>query len=172
VYIPIIRRISFYIGFSVVLLILATGCSNRTAKSQNEIRIGSLLVLSGQYKSFGDILKQGITVAEKRIAEQGGVPLRMFVYDHQYDKSVVEEKLSLLKADKVHYIAELVGSGLCLNALPTIDKNDMVVLSAALIQGCSLPMPAINGSSGWFPPMGSLPNRQQDGLARWELPRQ
>jgi branched-chain amino acid transport system substrate-binding protein len=130
-------KIKFRPGWSAVFVLLAAvlvvspvWAGGGQPDKPAEVRIGSLLVLSGQYKSFGDMVKKGIDVAEKRIAEKGPAPLRMYVYDHQYDKSVVEEKLALLKIKGVHYIADIMGSGLCENALPAVERNDMIVLSA------------------------------------------
>lgn len=87
-------------------------------------------MLSGQYRSFGETAKKGLAIAEKDIASQQGRPLELIIYDHQFDKAVCNEKLEALRAKGVRYIADIMGSGLCLNAAPRFNSQKTIVLSA------------------------------------------
>ena len=73
----------------LVLLVLASCAS----PADEPIKMGSILILSGEGASWGIAAKNGIDMAVEQINADGGINGRMFAVDHQDDKA--DPKLAL-----------------------------------------------------------------------------
>lgn len=79
------------------IIILAMGvlvsCSGekKSSKNEEEIKIGTIVPLTGKVASFGQSVKEGVLLAEKKINEGGGVngkKIKFIIEDDQGDQNV------------------------------------------------------------------------------------
>lgn len=113
----------------IALILIVTLVQKRTSDSQ--VRIGSVPILTGEYKSYGEQFRDGALLAIKEInASDQGKKAELIVYDSEGNKDLALEKLKALKErDKIKFIADIMGSGIALNAMPYVNQNKMLVIS-------------------------------------------
>src|SRR3989344_2598770 len=76
------------INWCAVLLIVLASCAGPAENTANEpIKLGSILILSGEGASWGNAAKNGIDMAVEKINAGGGINGRLLAVDHQDDKS-------------------------------------------------------------------------------------
>jgi len=110
---------------SIIISLSFIGCQDTKAN----VRFGSVLILSGDFKSYGEQFRDGATLAVNNI-NQDEKKLDVLFYDSQGNKELAIQKLKTLKeVDKVDFVTEIMGTGIALNAIPYITKNKMLVLS-------------------------------------------
>lgn len=99
--------------------------------SGNAIRIGSVLVLTGDYKSLGEQIRDGQLLAVDELNGDSNRRRRVEIVfqDSQGDKDLALEKIKALHADGIRFIGEIFGSGPALNCLPFISSNGMLFIS-------------------------------------------
>ena len=158
------QKYAVVIGAICVAFLLWIGLGRRSAPNSS-VRIGSILVLSGNYKSMGEQIRDGQLLALEELNAQPGRKrhLELIVYDSQGEKSVALEKVKALRRDSVSYLAEIFGSTEALYCLPFIRQQRMILVSG-VDTGASLPS-AGGRSSGRFPRM-RLPASTSRGRRR------
>lgn len=103
----------------------------RRAGSAGVTRIGSVLVLTGDYKSLGEQIRDGqLLAAEELNADRARkTKIEMVFYDSQGEKSLALEKVKMLKRDGIDFIGEIFGSGPALHCIPFITAQRMLFVS-------------------------------------------
>ena len=123
------RKLALLIVAIVALLVLSVVLPRVGRKSV--VRIGSILVLSGDYRSMSEQIRDGQQLAMDQINAEPGrkVKLELVVYDSQATKEGALEKLQILDRDGVRFIAEIFGSGQAAHCLPFIVQRNMLFVS-------------------------------------------
>src|SRR3989338_5595124 len=77
------------INWCIFLLVLLASCAGPTGNTvdTNPIKIGSILILSGEGAAWGTAAKNGIDMAVEKINAEGGINGRLIEANHQDDKS-------------------------------------------------------------------------------------
>lgn len=115
------------IGAAGLVLYLTLG---GRAPSSAPIRMGSVLFLTGDAKSYGEQFRDGAQLAVDEINGSQGGPVEIIYYDSEANKDLGLEKLKALKErDKIDFVTEIMGTGVATNALPYITQNKMLTLS-------------------------------------------
>jgi branched-chain amino acid transport system substrate-binding protein len=110
-------------------LVLALTLGKRST-SGPAVRMGAVLFLTGDAKSYGEQFRDGAQLAVNEINGSPDGPVEVIYYDSEGNKDLGLEKLKTLKErDKVRFVAEIMGSGVGLNAIPYITENRMLTLS-------------------------------------------
>src|ERR1044072_6489806 len=121
--------VSALIGTLLIGLVLVAVIKQRTSKGP--VKVGSILVLSGDYKSLGEQIRDGQTRALEEINSEAARRLKLEIgfYDSQGEKSVALEKVKTLNRDGVRFIAEIFGSPSARHCLSYINEQDMLFVS-------------------------------------------
>lgn len=123
------------IALFIVVVVAAIGLTllvtiGRRNRFPNKIRMGSVLFLTGDAKSYGEQFRDGAQLAVNELNSSGQGPVEIIYYDSEGNKDLAVEKLQALRErDKINFIAEIMGSGVALNTLPYITQNKMLTLS-------------------------------------------
>jgi len=123
------RRRLFYsiVGVMAVLLAAIFIWTNTPRYS---VRLGSILWLTGEYRSYGEQFQEGANLAMSEIDKNNDHELEIKFYDSEANKDKALEKLKILKeVDKIDFVVEIMGSGLALNAIPYVTESKMLVIS-------------------------------------------
>lgn len=127
------RRIAF-LGFMVVIAaalvyVLTTTRSGRELR--DAIRIGSILILSGQYASYGEQFRDGATLGIARANEDSAArPVEIRFFDSGGLKEKARELLlTMHDRDSIKYVADVMGSALTLDAAPELNRLKMLTVS-------------------------------------------
>jgi branched-chain amino acid transport system substrate-binding protein len=125
------KRTSVYIVIAVLLIGLALAVTIRRNRPANTIRLGSILVLSGDYKSLGEQVRDGQSLAVDEINSKAGTGNRVEVefYDSQGEKAIALEKLKTLDRDGVKFIAEIFGSPSASHSMSFVSQQNMLFVS-------------------------------------------
>jgi len=127
------QKTKVFIGIlSVIILLTLIITFIGRAPSEN-IRLGAVLFLSGEFKSYGEQFRDGARIAVDEInrnAESDDDRVELIIYDSQANIQVARERLQTLRErDKIDYIVEIMGSGIAINTIDYITDNNMLVLS-------------------------------------------
>lgn len=135
------KRITIAVALLMVL-VLVTGCSitGRAVQDVNQanepIKIGSILILTGDGAGWGRPTKDGIDLAVKKLNAKGGVLGRQVKVFHEDDQFQPQKAISafnkLTEADKVD---ALIGTTWSHTGLPLIDlvnQKEIVMISPSL----------------------------------------
>lgn len=92
------------VGIIIALIIIVGGYfifnnSESLIDLNKEIKLGSILILSGEGSSWGEASKNGIEMAVEKINREGGVNGKIFTVDHQDDKG--DPKLAISSFQKL-----------------------------------------------------------------------
>lgn len=122
------------------ILLAAQGCqsqlSGRSTTELPTIKIGSILILTGEGAAWGNAERNGIDLAIEDINKQGGIGGRMITVDHQDDKS--DPKLAL---DAYHKFVDvdnakiIIGTTWSRSGLPLAslaEKDQVLMISPSL----------------------------------------
>ncbi len=115
----------------ISFLYIGQGCENK----KEEIKIGAIMPLTGDYATYGISIKNGIELAKDKINSMGGVLGRKIKI--MYEDSKAEPKLGvaainkLIKINKVSVIIGAVASSVTLAIAPIAESNSTVLLSPA-----------------------------------------
>ena len=126
-----------YKGFlgrwSVVIIMMGFGLllMNSTAYSDDVIKIGSLLPMSGDLAAYGKCVQQGVNLAVKHLNEAGGplgMTLKVVFRDSQTDPTALRDSAEkLVNVDKVPAIVgPMIRSDV---ATPVTAPNHVVIIS-------------------------------------------
>ncbi len=118
----------YWLAAALVVALVATALLRST---RGNLTIGSVLVLTGEYKSLGEQIRDGQLIAAEELNADPARSrkIELLFQDSQGDKDLALEKVKSLQADGVRFIGEIFGSGPALNCLPFIANNDMVLVS-------------------------------------------
>ena len=129
-------KITITVIIALVAIFSIKTVINKPSGSENEIKIGSILILSGEGSSWGEASKNGIDLAVKDINNAGGVNGKKLVAIHEDNESDPKKAISafnkLTDSQGVKYIIgpNWSNSGIPLVALA--DKTKTVVISPSL----------------------------------------
>ncbi len=129
-----------YIIWLVVLVILVWGGYTLLNKpkpvSGEPIKIGSILILTGEGASWGEAARNGIDLAVEEINDKGGVNGRELVVIHEDDQSDPKQAVSAFKklttADAVNFIIGPNWSHTGLAVAPLAAENKVLMISPSL----------------------------------------
>ena len=124
---------SFLGRWSVVIIMMGFGLllMNSTAYSDDVIKIGSLLPMSGDLAAYGKCVQQGVNLAVKHLNEAGGpqgMTLKVVFRDSQTDPTALRDSAEkLVNVDKVPAIVgPMIRSDV---ATPVTAPNHVVIIS-------------------------------------------
>ncbi|MCF7865433.1 MAG: penicillin-binding protein activator [Candidatus Pacebacteria bacterium] len=128
------------VGILIVLVVLfgsnTTLFKKSNTDSTNEIKLGSILILSGEGASWGEASKNGIDLAVKEINQQGGIDGKKLTVAHEDNMSDPSRAISafrkLTTSDEVKYI---IGPNWSNSGIPLVklaDQTKTVVISPTL----------------------------------------
>jgi branched-chain amino acid transport system substrate-binding protein len=114
-----------------IALVLYVTLGKRTPPGAN-IRIGSVLILTGDFKSYGEQFRDGAKIAVDEInnSDPKAPQVEISFYDSEGNKDLANEKLKTIKErDGTNFVVEIMGSEVGLNAIDFITQNKLLVLS-------------------------------------------
>lgn len=129
------------VGILVVLVVIlfgsnATLSKNTNTDSNNEIKLGSILILSGEGASWGEASKNGIDLAVKEINQQGGIDGKKLTVVHEDNVSDPSKAISAFnKLTDGNGIKYIIGPNWSNSGIPLVklaDKKKTVVISPSL----------------------------------------
>lgn len=127
------KTIAFAIILVVIAVLVLTITLVRREAPTSRIRFGSVLILSGDFKSYGEQFRDGAKLAVDEINEISGSDdffVEIIFYDSEANKDLAVEKLKALKErDNIDFVVEIMGSGIALHAMQCVTQNRMLVLS-------------------------------------------
>lgn len=161
------KTVAFLAILVVVISVVLFITLRQRTNTGSPIRLGSVLILTGDFKSYGEQFRDGAKLAVDEInrANAGTPQLEISFYDSEGNKDLAVEKLKTIKErDGTNFVVEVMGSGLALNALPFITENKMLVLSGVN----TTPDLSTKGSPYFFRiiPSDGIASEQ---LARWAI---
>jgi branched-chain amino acid transport system substrate-binding protein len=117
------------IGVLLVGLVLAAVIKRRGAG--DTVKLGSILVLSGDYKSLGEQVRDGQQLAVDEVNAEPGrkKKLEIVFLDSQGEKAMALEKVKVLQRDGVKVISEIFGSPSASHSIPYIKQEQMLFVS-------------------------------------------
>ncbi|MEK6961109.1 MAG: ABC transporter substrate-binding protein [Nanoarchaeota archaeon] len=134
-----ISKIKF-IALLAAIIIFAQGCQNQLSGEAtadlSPIKIGSILILTGEGAAWGNAERNGIDMAIEDINAKGGIGGRMLTVDHQDDKS--DPKLALdayhkfVDVDNTKIIIGTTWSRTGLPLAPLAEKDKTLMISPSL----------------------------------------
>jgi branched-chain amino acid transport system substrate-binding protein len=109
----------------------ATTINNTTSAQKKKIKIGALVMQTGDLAQYGANTEQGIKLALDKIKKEDKVEIEMVYEDTKCDaKSGATAANKLVNSDKVDMIIAFECSGPTFSAAPIAQQNKTVLLSA------------------------------------------
>lgn len=116
----------------VAALVYVTTTKRRTPQApETALRIGSILILSGEYASYGEQFRDGASFGVERANEQTTarrVEIR-FVDSGGVKEKARELVRTMHDRDGIRYLADIMGSPLTLDAAPEFNRLRMLTVS-------------------------------------------
>lgn len=129
----LILKISEYklVFISVVFLVtFSVGCAKKDGK---EIKIGAILPLTGSFATYGEPVRDGMSLAVKEINSTGGINgnrIRLVIEDDAGNpKNAVSAFTKLANTDRVPIILGPLSSGSSMATAPIAEKTKVVQIS-------------------------------------------
>ena len=126
------------ISIMTIIIIVASAIILTPQITSNEktIKIGSILILTGEGASWGIAEKNGIDMAIERINSEDGINGKIIEVIHENDKSDPKESISafrkLVDQDSVKFIIGTTWSHTGLPLVNMSDKNKIIMISPSL----------------------------------------
>lgn len=117
----------------VVIVLASSVAKNEGSKSQNVIKIGALLPLTGKISSFGEDVKNGLEIAKKEL-ESEGISIEIIYEDSAGDPKIALPTFQkLINVDGVDVVIGGPGSTANLVVAPVAEEKEVafVVLSSS-----------------------------------------
>jgi len=128
-----------------VVLFFITIAFLKPFSDKSKIRIGSVLILSGEYKSYGEYFQQGALLAAEEMNSSQKQQIELTILDSEGSKEKALEKLKALKEQKnIHFVADVMGTAMMRHVIPFINENKILVLSGVNTG------PELSGEGGSF----------------------
>lgn len=119
-----------FISLIVVLIVLLVYVVIVPMNSDYKVRFGSILWLSGKYKSYGEQFKKGALLAVDQINKKKNNELEILFSDSEAKKEEAIKHLKLFhERDNINFIVEIMGSEIALHTIPYINENKILFLS-------------------------------------------
>ncbi len=127
------KKLGIIIGVVAVVAIVVVLSVLGKTKPNTEVTIGWIGPLSGQYASYGKMVKVGTEVAVEKINAEGGINGRKLVVlyeDDQLDpKKGVAAFTKLVSVNGVPLVIQAAGSNVMLAEAPVADRKHVVLIS-------------------------------------------
>ena len=124
------RIMKYLTVFAVLAIVLASGC---VTPSDKEVKIGTLLPLTGDLAAYGGPMEDGARLAIKEVNENGGVlgsDIKLVTTDSQTTGvAAVGAMNQLVTIDKVPAVIGAAGSGVSLAIINIAVSNHVVQIS-------------------------------------------
>jgi branched-chain amino acid transport system substrate-binding protein len=135
-----------WLGASIFVFLIFTGCKKVNDSTTTEIEIGALLSLTGNWSSLGVTSQKAIQLAIEDVnvyMEQKGTTTRFtgMVYDTKLDTAIAKLAMTDVVRLKTKYIIGPQSSAELAAIKPTADQNNILVVS----QGSTASSLAISG---------------------------
>lgn len=118
------------LGIGLVMVLAITMFVFGCARKPEEIKIGTVLSLTGKAASYGEWARKGITLAVEQLNESGGFRFEILQEDSQGKPTIaVSAMLKLISVDNVPVILGFITSGEFLAAAPIAEKNKVVIIT-------------------------------------------
>jgi len=125
-----LRIMKYLTVFAVLAIVLASGC---VTPSDKEVKIGTLLPLTGDLAAYGGPMEDGARLAIKEVNENGGVlgsDIKLVTTDSQTTGvAAVGAMNQLVTIDKVPAVIGAAGSGVSLAIINIAVSNHVVQIS-------------------------------------------
>lgn len=131
----------FTVGLALSILswLLLCGCASTTGQGtmpQDPIKIGSILILSGEGAAWGNAERNGIDMAVEDINAEGGIggrPVQVDFQDDKYDPAVaISAFRKFVDADDIKVIIGPTWSRTGLPLAPLADQEKVLMISPSL----------------------------------------
>ncbi|MCX6716078.1 MAG: ABC transporter substrate-binding protein [Candidatus Taylorbacteria bacterium] len=121
----------------VLILIIAVSTNKKTVTNDTgDIKLGAILILSGDGAAWGEASRNGIDLAVSEINNSGGIDSRKIVVTYEDDAASPQKSISafnkLVKSDGVRFI---IGTNWSVSGTPLInlaDQDKVVLISPSL----------------------------------------
>jgi len=122
------------ISISLLLLILSAGCGNQ--KEAETIKIGSILILTGEGAAWGNAARNGIDLAVEEINAAGGINGKPLEVVHEDDQSDAKKAISAFhKLTDLDGIDIIIGTTWSHTGIPLVqlaDEKQILMISPSL----------------------------------------
>ncbi|GHT08457.1 branched chain amino acid ABC transporter substrate-binding protein [Bacteroidia bacterium] len=119
----------YLFGIIIVLLVGVIAVSVFNRKKENNLVVGSLLPLSGQYGAYGTMAQRGQLLALDEIKSKYNDSIKIAFFDTEYLKDVALSRLMEAKNNNVKYFVEIFGSDQVEHCLDYAYNNNLFVFS-------------------------------------------
>ncbi|NQU77275.1 ABC transporter substrate-binding protein [Candidatus Falkowbacteria bacterium] len=131
------KTITWLVVIVIIIAGIWYGVTRKTPPSEeNPIKIGSILILTGEGASWGTAAKNGIDMALEKINSQGGIDGRKLVVVHEDDQSDPKNALSAFqKLTGIDGVSTIIGTTWSHTGLPLVDlakENKTLIISPSL----------------------------------------
>ncbi|RCV63323.1 branched-chain amino acid transport system substrate-binding protein [Methanophagales archaeon] len=132
----------------IVLAAFACACLDKQPTEPEEIEIGAVLPLTGDFAIYGEKMQNGIDLAVQEINEKGGINSKNLVVIYEDDQGDPKTSVAAFrKIIAVENVSVVIGGAISSTALPTApiaDKESVVLFSPAATS------PKLTGISKYF----------------------
>lgn len=126
-------RLGLIVGALIIAgaLIYVTTAKRAPQGPAGAIRIGSILILSGEYASYGEQFRDGAVLGAARANEERGArPVEIQFVDSGGVKEKARELVRTMHdRDGIRYLADIMGSPLTLDAAPEFNRLKVLTMS-------------------------------------------
>lgn len=126
-----IKKIFHTVFAFVIVILLITSCNN----SNDTIKIGSTLDLTGPYAAYGKQVKNGILLAMEEINSKGGIngkKIEIDIQDSRSDaKTAVANTQRFLSIDKAKIVIGEISSSATMAMIPVVEQSKAFLFAPA-----------------------------------------
>lgn len=114
------------------LFILSIGLIGCQSGKKDSIKFGSILTLTGEASSYGDMMKKGMDIALEEVnSNNDSLSFEIVYEDSKFEpQTAVSAANKLINIDQVDMITNITGSNIVKAVLPVAIENKMIVIDA------------------------------------------